>query len=684
MIKKVISFLLNKYILSISISLIIISFIPDFFSKHKVELIFEGYHKDSQFYFHDLDNDGNSEKIVCYNNNIGNACYMIYDVHGYLIDQYNFEHPIADDINKTIWFHDIDDNGFKEIYTLTQKQDSIFLNIHETHMDKGIYKTNVFVDLSKKYMGQYDIYTKNNSVINDTSNEFVFGINSGRSITPRKIYKYQLKSNQIFRSPHLTNNGNISEIIDLDNDSKNEVLLNVHASGNSIDSIYSQRSDYSSWLTVLNNDLTFKFKPIEFSSKFSALGVLSIEYNNEPHIICIYRKKNGENECHIYNVQGQLQKKQKIRNGNCRFIRNNIDSGYYLQFHKLGVLEKYDQHFNLIETYYIPKNYHINFINIDANSDLECVLTSDRSNSVTIFSQDFKSKIDFNLPVLNNNRIRMGSLKKNGNTHFFIQKGDTYYVYKYDLNPLHKYQYLIYVGIFLLILLLISLAAKGQKLQEAKKRKMEEQIADLQLKSIKNQVDPHFVFNAVNTISEMTLMDNKLEADQFICEFSDLMRKTLNRSDKITTTLKDELEYVSNYVRLQKIRLNNAFDFIVHIDEKVDSNLAIPKHTIYTYVENAIKYGIHNKTDKAVIKIEVKRSEKQVVITITDNGGGLTKQSDSKISTGKGLRILSSIFDLYSKRFKTKIEHALNNFQDENGQVIGVKAEVKISSKKRN
>ena len=119
---------------------------------------------------------------------------------------------------------------------------------------------------------------------------------------------------------------------------------------------------------------------------------------------------------------------------------------------------------------------------------------------------------------------------------------------------MYIFKYVVYIGVFLIISGLVFLIMKLQKIRMQKQRAIEKEIAELQIKAIKNQVDPHFVFNAINTISEMTLTDNKLEADDFICRFSDFMRNTLQSSDKISTTLKEELEFSENFIKLQKIR----------------------------------------------------------------------------------------------------------------------------------
>ena len=73
------------------------------------------------------------------------------------------------------------------------------------------------------------------------------------------------------------------------------------------------------------------------------------------------------------------------------------------------------------------------------------------------------------------------------------------------------------------------------------------------------------------------------------------MRQTLQSSDKISATLKDELEYTENFIKLQQIRYNQRFDYTIQLDKAVNVDAKVPKHVLFTYVENAIKHGLFNK-----------------------------------------------------------------------------------------
>ncbi len=179
----------------------------------------------------------------------------------------------------------------------------------------------------------------------------------------------------------------------------------------------------------------------------------------------------------------------------------------------------------------------------------------------------------------------------------------------------------------------------------------------------------------------MMLSEDKLEADRFICKFSELMRKTLHHSDKITYTLKDEIEYIENFIQLQKIRYCNRFDYLIDINANVKENMLVPKHFLYTYVENSIKHGLSKKNRDGLLKIYAYSKKNSTLFTIEDNGSGINKSEVMKPnSTGNGLVIMQHIFNLYSRITGKKISHSITDILDNESKKCGVKVEIILSN----
>ena len=156
---RLLSILLHPLFIASFISAVIIYFLPDYFTKYKVELVHSEFYSriNHRVYFEDLNNDYNSERIICYSNSLGNASFEIHKPKGELIDQWNF--PTKHSNTNKLWFFDVDNNGFKEIYFITQKRDSLFLNIEEPFVKNGIHKKNILIEVIKEYNNKFKIHS---------------------------------------------------------------------------------------------------------------------------------------------------------------------------------------------------------------------------------------------------------------------------------------------------------------------------------------------------------------------------------------------------------------------------------------------------------------------------------------------------------------------------------------------
>lgn len=684
--QNLVSILLNPYVIALYISLAIIYTLPDSFSKYKVELVKQEQTTNAQsvIYYNDLNADNKSEKIIAQTNTLGNASFLLYKSNGDFIDQYNVTGKFPY-LHKDLWFVDANKNGLKEVYLVSQIRDSVFLNIIKPFDNKGINLTRVFIDTVSEYNNTCDFrlgVNRNFVVSEGVSNEVVFTLNTGFSANPRHAYKYDYINNRIIKSPHLTNPAFISGLFNLDDDDKKEIIIGNHASANTIDSIYTKRSDYSTWLTILDNDLSFLFEPIEFK----ALGGFRIKTikKNKNTLIALFKSKQHQilpSKLLRLSTKGIIEKEFELPKGTYNSLFPFNEKLFTLYERERNQLLFFNDDLKVIKTITLNLNIRLlQCIDIDADGKKEWLAFHLDKQTITVYKHNFEHPVSFiysenSLGDYQSCGIKQINAKVN---HLFFQKAGVNQLFNYRYNSLYGFQYLIYLGIYLGVLGLVLLILKGQEIRETKKRAIEKQISELQLKTIKNQVDPHFVFNAINTISEMTLMDNKLEADVYISKFSKFMRETLQHSDKITTTLKEELQYTENFIKLQQIRFNNRFDYAIEIDGNVKLNSKIPKHVLFTYVENAIKHGLPLKDD-GLLKISAIKNSGKLILSVEDNGDGLrTSKTPLKHSTGNGLLIMDKIFDLYAKLNKKKIKHRLIELKDDNDKNKGVRVEIYI------
>ncbi|HNY01285.1 MAG TPA: two-component regulator propeller domain-containing protein [Bacteroidales bacterium] len=208
----------------------------------------------------------------------------------------------------------------------------------------------------------------------------------------------------------------------------------------------------------------------------------------------------------------------------------------------------------------------------------------------------------------------------------------------------------------------------------------EKRIAELQLLSIYNQIDPHFTFNAMNSIASVVLKEEKEKAYRFFVKLSSLIRQVLTSGDRLTRTLSEELVFVHNYLEIEKLRFRDTFEFGVEIRQPVDLDREVPKMVIQTYVENAMKHGLLNKTDGAGrLCVRVWDESGALHIEVEDNGIGREQASRLRMAgTGKGLMLQQFYYDFFDRYNHLKILYEITDLHKEDGDPAGTRVTVII------
>lgn len=160
-------------------------------------------------------------------------------------------------------------------------------------------------------------------------------------------------------------------------------------------------------------------------------------------------------------------------------------------------------------------------------------------------------------------------------------------------------------------------------------------IKESELRTLRSQINPHFIFNSLNSIKAYILKDRQLEASEYLTDFSTLMRAILQQSKEKFITLSEELETTLLYVKLENLRFENGFTFNFSIDESIDTDeILIPPMLFQPYLENAIKHGLMSKNDDRILNLSIKQKNKEeLLITIDDNGIGREQASLQRKNT---------------------------------------------------
>jgi LytS/YehU family sensor histidine kinase len=163
------------------------------------------------------------------------------------------------------------------------------------------------------------------------------------------------------------------------------------------------------------------------------------------------------------------------------------------------------------------------------------------------------------------------------------------------------------------------------KKNETERNRINQLLNTYQLSALQAQMNPHFIFNAINSIQQFILTNESEAAYRYLTRFSQLVRKVMNQSSKSTHSLSQEMEIIDIYVQLEQLRFQNRFDYIVNVDPDLALNeIEVPTLLLQPYVENAIWHGLMPlpTEQKGLIRLSIVQKDLNIVITISDNGIG--------------------------------------------------------------
>lgn len=243
---------------------------------------------------------------------------------------------------------------------------------------------------------------------------------------------------------------------------------------------------------------------------------------------------------------------------------------------------------------------------------------------------------------------------------------------------------LVFLSLFGVIVLFYrnKLAIQEKEKELAlKKANFESELAILKLENLKSQMNPHFIFNALNSIQEYIILNQRQLASSYLAKFADLIRAYLEHSSKGYISLKEEIECLNTYLELEKLRFEDKFNYFIQNNvQNVD--IKIPTMLIQPYVENAIKHGLLHKKDNRVLKINfVKLPQEQTIqCVIIDNGIGREKaaQLRNKKHSSFATRANQNRLELLNFGKEKKIGVAIDDLKNENNKTNGTQVTLLI------
>ncbi len=233
------------------------------------------------------------------------------------------------------------------------------------------------------------------------------------------------------------------------------------------------------------------------------------------------------------------------------------------------------------------------------------------------------------------------------------------------------------LGIASILLLLLVLAIRQRIKRIEYKSEIEKQIHQLERQSLRLQMNPHFVFNTLNSIQSFILNNEAKESISYLSKFSKLMRSILNNSTESIISLQDEIDMLKYYLSLEQLRFGHAFDYTFHIDKNIDTEyIGIPGMLLQIYIENAIIHGVAPLSNrKGHISISFELIHTQLKCIIEDNGVGRNFHKNNKdtIHKAKGMSITKKRLELLNKTQERNSSLTIKDLFDDQGKACGTR-----------
>jgi sensor histidine kinase YesM len=640
-------------------------------------------------WYDDLTGDGSSNKIIIHDKDHFVAV-TVYNHDEVLYNQWNFRGNM-----RFLWLEqplitgDFNNDGFKELYVFTLSNDSIFLHIIGDLTNVLPLMQDRFITKVGPGRGAIDpvlLTPEMTDLDGNGQKELLFGLGSGFSIFPRNVFAYFVEQDSLIQSPASSASINSITIEDIDGDQKPEILLGTHSPAN-VPTDQVEFHDHSNWMMVLDTDLNFVFPPMEIPGNANTYAPFVFKKDNVRTLAGLYFTAfgGGITKLFFYDLAGNNIETHSFpisASSALVTLDENNETLIALTKSSLGT-NVYNNDFVLVQNFpdiYLSSRY----VRSDVKGNSFLLILDYMLGKIHAFPPNLQSPSSFDIELSSGHRAWMCVIQSvNNEKKISIQTGPRQYILEVSLNPMYYFKYIYPFILYVGFLVFVLITRKIQRNQILKQQKIEKKITELQLSLVKNQLDPHFTLNVLNAIIHSFKKEQTVYASDMLMHFARMNKTMLMSAQSIQRSLGKEIEFCIDYLELEKLRLNDKFHYLIHIDQDVDREMQVPKMIMQIYIENAVKHGISYRQDGGLISLTIKTANQGIDITITDNGPGRTNPSHNLHlipSNGKGMTIMEEYYSLYFKYFNTKVAAEITDLYDDQGNGAGTQVRIKYST----
>jgi ligand-binding sensor domain-containing protein/two-component sensor histidine kinase len=242
------------------------------------------------------------------------------------------------------------------------------------------------------------------------------------------------------------------------------------------------------------------------------------------------------------------------------------------------------------------------------------------------------------------------------------------------------FQILIIVTVILITWLLVAWRFSFLRKKEQERTAVQQKLNELEQMALRAQMNPHFIFNCLNSIQNFIITNDLESTNLYLSEFAHLIRQTLDNSEKSTISIAKEIKYLRRYLEMEMMRFGHSFNYNIEVDPQLDPDMEhIPTMILQPYIENSIRHGIRYKENGGgYLDIKFLKSREGFICIIEDNGIGRKKANEYKSQMhveyqSKGMSLTAERINILNRQLSEPITIDINDLTDAHNQAIGTR-----------
>jgi len=573
----------------------------------------------------DVDGDGNSEEFIYYhlsdnrqpviNRYSSDGTFQaVWYLDGEVIQNFDF-----------IW-GDCNGDGLQEVMVFSQEKNHIFLYGLEPGNKNSFFADKIEVCGLPEEVDNQHLVIRSAGVVDlnkDGFCEAVFSVNSRFTEQPRGIYAFDAYHQKLLKSPELGMQVIGTPVFfDIDQNGTPEIFLSTFNSTNQA-WVNNREQALSSSAIVLRSDLSYYSLPVLYQSRMSVSMAFPVHLPSHNYIGSLSWPLNESEKPRLLlqNYKGEMIRQKVLDEGNFVFDPARSDWSSILAFQRNGWVYEFNTKLELSRKIDLKGITHqVNYLDVDNDGKEEILVV--QNNNLSIYRSDFTNPVTIEIPGLNIQKVYFSLKKRAQHSNLLSVFNDNHqYLVSYSENQAYWFRFVLYALSIFGLWFLYWLYIKLYHIHFDNVRFTNEKFYKMQLELIRNQLDPHFLFNALNSIAFSINSEDKKIAYANLGLFSKFLREAIVSLDEFSRSLDEEIDYVKNYLMLEKFRFKEKFSYSIVVSPGINRSIQVPKLILFSFTESALKKGVLVKPEGGNIHIVIDADDQQnIFIQISDDG----------------------------------------------------------------